>query len=134
MALKDQFNLPVCCIIAMVVLFVIVFNRADSAYNKTIDTQKQVCEANNDRLSVSIRGLIVLSRAAENRSESWEEISDALSDPSPKIKSAADVQIGTNAVESQTMRELADYMGDSAGENSLAPHSKDPQKRSQSKC
>lgn len=134
MKISDHFNLPTCCILALVVLFVIVFNRANSAYTETIDTQEQVCTSNNERLSVSIRGLIVLSRAAEIRSESWEEIADALTNADPDVESAVDVQIGTNAVESQTLRELADYMGDSAGTNSKFPHTMDPQKRSQSKC
>jgi len=121
-------------IILIVGVFAIVFARAEQAYRGVHDVQEKACEVNNDRNRTAVRALIVLSHASSNRREAWSDIYDQLDeDDLTKLKPVAEVMIGSNAVESQSLRELADYIGDSAL-NPAHPNAKDPQVRSQSDC
>lgn len=119
----------------MVGVFAIVFARSEQAYHGVRDVQKAACLSTNERNATAIRALNVLANSARNRQESWYKIYDTLeNDGKLKVFSpVAESMIGSSFVEEQSLRELSEFIGDSAP-NSANPKSKDAQLRSQSNC
>lgn len=120
-------------IICMVLVFAVVFARANQAYDGVKTVQKENCLNMNDRNSTVIRALVVLSNAARNREEAWAAIYTHLQAIGSTFTPVAESMIGTNAIEEQSLRELTEYIGDSAIDPKY-PNATDPQVRSQSNC
>lgn len=131
----DAWDLRTWAIILMVGVFAIVFARSEQAYHGVKDVQKAACLSTNERNATAIRALNVLANGARDRQESWFKIYDNLiKDEQLKVFSpVAESMIGSNAVEEQSLRELTEFIGDSAPD-SVSPNSEDPQLRSQSNC
>ena len=131
-------------IILMVGVFAVVFARADSAYDGVSDLQMHVkaevrenCQRDNYRVSTGVAAFLTMAKAAEQRQQIWSNIYEAPPLPKryrQKVKEIAAVQIGTNRIEGEALRNLATALANFEGPDSIDPYSPDLFIRAQKKC
>lgn len=141
-----EWNWQTIVIISLIGVFAIVFARAESAYDKVSHLQKTLksevkenCLRDNYRVSTGVAAFLVMAKAAEQRREVWTTVYN-FPNTEPylpfkgKIRDLAAVQIGSNRLEAQALRELASALANFEGPDSIDPYSPDLFIRAQKKC